>query len=147
MRTAANRAYVRHAFMVILPVGLAVAAFAHATTRPAMRRTFAPRDSARLVQSASFVPLRAGARSCEQYRAPEPVSTREPLGYGRGARARLNFIIDADGNVNGVMIMSLSGQLDQQSLMEAVIGWRFRPALCDGIPIDSEANLRLESRR
>jgi hypothetical protein len=141
MRTAITRAIA----IATMCAMLSVASVANNPTRTLARPD--SRDASRLSTSSDFFPLADSKRSCLQYRAPEPVSTREPLGYGDGARARLNFVVNSEGNVTGVMILNLTGELDQQSLIEAVIGWRFHPALCDGFPIDSEATLELQSRR
>ena len=122
-----------------------------ATARPtapkSLRAVSLTREAGHVMHTAHFIPMRDGANSCQQFTAPEPVSTREPLDFGSDATARLNFVVNANGQVNGVVILGVNGQLDQQALVEAVIGWRFRPATCDGAPVDSEATLDLESRR
>ena len=122
-------------------------AIAHPTLHRSATSQVLTRDSGHVMHTAHFIPMRDGANACEQFTAPEALSTREPLDFGADASARLNFVVSASGHVNGVVILGLSGQLDQQALVEAVIGWRFRPATCDGAPIDSEATLDLQSRR
>ena len=125
-----------------------VLANAHPTTLVAnIHPPSSAREAAHLLHTGSFIPVRDANNLCGQFTAPEPVSTREPMDFGGDARARLNFVVNSTGQVNGVVILNVSGQLDQQALVEAVIGWRFHPALCDGAPIDSEATLDLESRR
>jgi hypothetical protein len=126
---------------------LACAALAHQTRRTVVPSLALTRESGHVMHTAHFIPMRGSANGCEQFTAPEAVSTRQPLDFGADATARLNFVVNASGRVNGVVILGLSGQIDQQALVEAVIGWRFRPATCDGAPIDSEATLDLETSR
>ena len=126
---------------------LASVAAARPTAPKSVRAVSLTREAGHVMHTAHFIPMRDGANSCQQFTAPEAVSTREPLDFGNDATARLNFVVNASGQVNGVVILGVNGQLDQQALVEAVIGWRFRPATCDGAPVDSEATLDLESRR
>ena len=137
----------RFSISILAVLAIAATAIAHPTLRRNATSLPLTRDAGHVMHTAHFIPMRDGANACEQFTAPEAVSTREPLDFGADASARLNFVVSASGHVNGVVLLGLSGQLDQQALVEAVIGWRFRPATCDGAPIDSEATLDLQSRR
>ena len=48
--------------------------------------------------------------------------------------------------MGAIVVLHLSAG-DEGDLIGAVMGWRFRPATCDGVPIDAEANLELQSRK
>jgi len=135
------------AIALAIAITIATAALAHPTPLASIRTATLTHETGHVMHTAHFIPMRDSASACDQFTAPEAVSTREPLDFGADASARLNFVVSASGHVNGVVILGASGQLDQQALVEAVIGWRFRPALCDGAPIDSEATLDLVSRR
>jgi hypothetical protein len=98
------------------------------------------------MQIARFAPAEYAERSCAAFTPPQAISERTPVGLGNDTQAKLNFVITRDGEVGAIVVLHLSAG-DEGDLIGAVMGWRFRPATCDGIPIDSEANLELQSRR
>jgi TonB family protein len=94
-------------------------------------------------ETVHFAPVRDRQRSCAIYMPPELISRREPLG-AKGANAILNFVITRRGEVNDLVLLNSAGA-SNNAAANAVSGWRFRPATCDGVPTDSEATLQLRS--
>ena len=97
-------------------------------------------------QLARFTPVKNTARSCAAFTPPQAISERAPVGLDNDTKARLNFVVTRDGEVSGLVVLHLSAG-DERDLVGAVMGWRFRPATCDGVATESEADLELYSRK
>lgn len=95
---------------------------------------------------AHFGPVKNGGRACAVFTPPQAISERAPIGLQNDTSARLNFVVTRDGDVSAIVVMHLSAG-DERDLIGAVMGWRFRPAMCDGVPTESEADLELQSRK
>ncbi|HZU21817.1 MAG TPA: hypothetical protein VE998_03230 [Terriglobales bacterium] len=96
-------------------------------------------------QMARFTPVKDGQRSCAAFVPPQALSERAPVGLDGETSARVNFVVTRNGEVSGLVVVHLSSG-DERDLIGAMMGWRFRPALCDGAAIESEADLELQSR-
>jgi hypothetical protein len=96
-------------------------------------------------QLARFTPVKNGGRSCAAFTPPQAISERAPVGLDNDTKARLNFVVTRNGEVSGIVVLHLSAG-DERDLIGAVMGWRFRPATCDGVATESEADLELQSR-
>jgi len=59
---------------------------------------------------------------------------------------RVSFIVGSDGHVHDAFILDSGGPGEDQIVLRAVRFWRYRPALCNGVPIDSEALVRFSIR-
>jgi TonB family protein len=63
-----------------------------------------------------------------------------------GVRVRVSFIVGADGRVHSPFILDSGGTREDQVVLRAVGRWRYRPALCNGVPTDSEARIQFGIR-
>ena len=102
------------------------------------------------VHASEFSPLaeplalpRCGASS-----PPEALATPDPLLKIENAdqRVRVSFIVGADGHVYSPFIIDSGGPSEDQVVLHVVKRWRYRPALCNGVPTDSEARVLFSSR-
>jgi TonB family protein len=59
---------------------------------------------------------------------------------------RVSFIVGADGRVHSPFILDSGGSRGDQVVLRAVRRWRYRPALCNGVPTDSEARVQFGIR-
>ena len=85
---------------------------------------------------------------CEATRPPEALATPEPL-LGRpdpDTSVTVSFIIGTDGLVHSPLVLSSAGPSEDRVVLEAVRGWRYRPALCNGVPTESEAKVQFSGR-
>jgi TonB family protein len=55
---------------------------------------------------------------------------------------RVSFIVGSDGYVHSAFIVVSGGPDEDQVVLRAVRFWRYRPALCNGVPTDYEALVR-----
>ena len=77
-------------------------------------------------------------------RVPEALLTPDPLLRAKDddLRVRVSFIVGTDGHVHSAFILDSGGAEEDQLVLHAVRYWRYRPALCNGVPTDSEALIR-----
>jgi hypothetical protein len=87
---------------------------------------------------------------CADVRPPEALLTPDPLLRVQHVDldVRVSFIVGSDGRVHSAFVLD-SGGLgleEDQIVLRTVHFWRYRPALCNGVPTDSEARVRFSIR-
>ena len=90
----------------------------------------------------------AVASDCENAPAPEAIATPNPLLNHSDSRNRitLSFIVGTDGRVYSPLILQNSDESEDATLIDAVNHWRYRPAMCDGAPVESEGKVEFSYR-
>jgi TonB family protein len=80
---------------------------------------------------------------CGDVRPPEALVTPDPIIQldDENLRVRVSFIVGADGRVHSPFILDSGGAREDQVVLHAIRRWRYRPALCNGVPTDSEARV------
>ncbi len=88
------------------------------------------------------------SKTCEATRAPEALATPSPLldTPKTNAKIKVSFIIGTDGRVHSPFILESAGAPDDQVVLDAVRTWRYRPAMCNGIPTEAEARIGFSGR-
>jgi TonB family protein len=81
---------------------------------------------------------------CGNVRPPEALLTPDPLlpAEDDDAPVRVSFIVGSDGHVHSAFVLNGAGPDEDAAVLRAVRQWRYRPALCNGVPTDSEARVR-----
>ncbi len=70
-----------------------------------------------------------------------------PLGVpGQDSSVTLSLIVDAHGKPQDLKVSQSGGQVFDQSALDAVQQWRFKPATCEGEPLPSQISVRVEFR-
>jgi TonB family protein len=54
----------------------------------------------------------------------------------------VSFIVGTDGHVHSAFILDSGGPNEDKVVLRTIRTWRYRPALCNGVPTDSEARVR-----
>jgi TonB family protein len=82
--------------------------------------------------------------TCESVRPAEALLTPDPLLpiAPDGPLVRVSFVIGSDGRVHSAFVLYSGGANEDAAVLRAVRGWRYRPALCNGVPTDSEVRVR-----
>jgi TonB family protein len=91
----------------------------------------------------------SNARSrCERTHPPEALATPNPvLNPGDPSfKVRVSFIVGADGRVHSPLILESAGTADDQAILDAVRSWRYRPAMCNGVPTETEGRIEFSRR-
>src|ERR1700722_12755583 len=85
---------------------------------------------------------------CGNIRPPEALLTPDPLLHGEDdeMNVRVSFIVGTDGHVHSAFVLESGGPDEDQVVLPAVRYWRYRPALCNGVPTDAEALVRFSIR-
>jgi TonB family protein len=85
---------------------------------------------------------------CASTQPPSALATPHPslAEIPDGVNITVNFIIGTDGQVYSPFILNGGGSSLDRKLVESVRHWRYRPALCNGVPIDAEVKVQLSSR-
>jgi TonB family protein len=85
---------------------------------------------------------------CGKVRLPEALLTPDPpLNLeDESLNVRVSFIVGADGHVHSPFVLESGGAGEDQTVLRAIRFWRYRPALCNGVPTDYEALVRFSIR-
>ena len=85
---------------------------------------------------------------CGDIRPPEALLTPDPLLQAQDddLHVRVSFIVGVDGRVHSAIVVDSGGPVEDQVVLQAVRFWRYRPALCNGVPTDYEALIRFSVR-
>ena len=94
------------------------------------------------------VPHTAAPSRCERTRAPEALTTPDPLldVISSELRVRVSFIVGTDGKVHSPLILESMGESSDRAVLAAVRTWRFRPAMCNGVPTETEGKIQFSNR-
>jgi TonB family protein len=98
------------------------------------------------VHISEFAPLSKpmALPGCGDFRPPEALLTPDPTWQlpDHALPVRVSFIVGSDGQVHSPFILDSGGPEEDQLILRAVRHWRYRPALCNGVPTDFEASVR-----
>ena len=85
---------------------------------------------------------------CGSVRPPEALLTPDPLlpADDDDLFVRVSFIVGSDGHVHSAFVLTGARFDEDEAVLHAVRQWRYRPALCNGVPTDSEARIRFSIR-
>jgi len=85
---------------------------------------------------------------CGNVHPPEALLTPDPLLQAQDGdlRVRVSFIVGTDGHVHSAFVLDSGGPGEDQVVLRTVRLWRYRPALCNGVPTDSEALVKFSIR-
>lgn len=96
----------------------------------------------------ALVPHAIARPSCEATQPPQALATPNPLldQPDLNARITVSFIVGADGRVHSPLILESGGSREDRTVLDAVRSWRYRPALCNGVPTEAEGKIEFSSR-
>jgi len=85
---------------------------------------------------------------CEGNAEPQALTTPDPLLAASSSRSRVavSFVIGIDGRIHSPLILESEDPAEESIVLETVRYWRYRPALCNGVPAEAEAKVEFSSR-
>ena len=85
---------------------------------------------------------------CEADRPPEALATPDPLMDAGEEQLHItvSFIVGTDGRVHSPFILESAGESGDQTILQAIQRWRYRPAMCNGVPTEVEAKIEFLTR-
>ena len=94
------------------------------------------------------MPRPTGRVTCEVAQPPQALATPDPRLQEADVSSKISvsFIIGTDGRVHSALILESAGPDEDRTVLDAVRVWRYRPALCNGVPTDAEAKVEFSSR-
>ena len=94
------------------------------------------------------VPNTSALSSCERTHPPEALATPNPILGPSDASVKVlvSFIVGADGRVHSPLILESAGSSEDHTILETIRSWRYRPAMCNGVPTEIEAKIEFSSR-
>ena len=94
------------------------------------------------------VPHTTARPSCEATQPPQALATPNPLldQPDPNGKITVSFIIGADGRVHSPLILESAGPGEDRTVLNAVRSWRYRPAMCNGVPTEAEGRIEFSSR-
>ena len=90
----------------------------------------------------------AARAACGAVQPPQALATPDPLldETELNSKVSVSFIIGTDGRVHGALILESAGPNEDRTILDAVRLWRYRPALCNGVPTEAEAKVEFSIR-
>jgi TonB family protein len=90
----------------------------------------------------------AARAECGAVQPPQALATPDPLldEADLNAKVSVSFVIGTDGRVHSALILESAGPNEDRTILDAVRYWRYRPALCNGVPTEAEAKVEFSSR-
>ena len=102
------------------------------------------------VRSSEFadVPHTSARSSCEATQPPEALTTPNPVmeNTDPSLKIKVSFIVGTDGRVHSPLILESSGTSQDHTILNTVRAWRYRPAMCNGVPTETEGKVEFSSR-
>ena len=102
------------------------------------------------VRSSEFadVPHTSARSRCEATQPPEALTTPNPImeNTDPSLKIKVSFIVGTDGRVHSPLILESSGTSEDHAILNTVRGWRYRPAMCNGVPTETEGKVEFSSR-
>lgn len=86
--------------------------------------------------------------SCEADRPPEALATPDPFFdvNKESLKITVSFIVGTDGRVHSPFILESGGTTEDQNVLLTIQHWRYRPAMCNGVPTEVEAKVEFLGR-
>jgi len=80
-------------------------------------------------------------------RLPEALTTPNPLldGSEVGLKITVSFVIGIDGRVYSPLILESASSTEDRTVLRTVRSWRYRPAMCNGVPTETEGKIEFSS--
>ena len=102
------------------------------------------------VRTAEFsdIPHSSARARCEDTQPPQALTTPDPLlgPAGAGIKIKVSFIVGADGRVHSPLILQSAGPAGDRNVLRTVKMWRYRPAMCNGVPTEAEGKIEFSRR-
>ena len=94
------------------------------------------------------VPHTSAQNRCEASAPPEALATPNPLldRPDASSKVTVSFIIGTDGRVHSPLVLESAGPTEDRTVLNVVRSWRYRPAMCNGVPTEAEAKIEFSSR-
>ena len=96
----------------------------------------------------SEVPHVSARARCAETQPPQALTTPNPMliPAASGLKVKVSFIVGSDGRVHSPLILESSGAAGDRNVLRTVRMWRYRPAMCNGVPTEAEGKIEFSHR-
>jgi len=102
------------------------------------------------VHDSRFAALSTSAvrNACQANSQPQALATPDPLLSFSVSESKItvSFIIGTDGRIQSPLILSSDNPAEDKDILQTVRSWRYRPALCNGVPTEAEARVEFSNQ-
>ena len=99
------------------------------------------------VSDADWVPPFEDHPSCPAIRPPRPLATPLPTFRKAGlANLKIRFVIGIDGRLHEMAVVNSAGRAADSKAVNALRQWRYKPAMCNGVPMEAEGTVEFPGR-
>jgi TonB family protein len=93
------------------------------------------------------VPHTSARFRCQAMRPPEALATPNPLlDSSEILKVTVSFVIGTDGRVYSPLILESAGLREDRTVLQTVRSWRYRPAMCNGVPMETEGKIEFSGQ-
>jgi len=85
--------------------------------------------------------------NCSDGFQPQPIFTPKAMLEINGLRVLVDLIVNAQGRIESPLILESSGETNAKQTLGIIQQWRFRPAICNGVPTNIELRVLFEGPR
>lgn len=101
-----------------------------------------PHAKARAVSDADWMPPFEEQARCPAVLPPRPLATPLPaLPKAGRANLKIRFVIGTDGRLHKVAIVNSAGRAADSRAVNVLRQWRYKPATCNGVPMEAEGTV------
>jgi len=106
-----------------------------------------PHAKPRAVSDADWTPPFEEHGYCPALLPPKPLATPLPAfpKAGRGS-LKIRFVIGTDGRLHKLAVVNSAGRAADSKAFNALRRWRYKPALCNGVPMEAEGTVEFPGR-
>jgi TonB family protein len=105
-------------------------------------QTLGPHRKARSVSDDDWMPRFDAHNRCPAVLPPEPLTTPMPVLPNAGRRdLKISFVIGVDGRLHKLAVINSAGRAADSRAFSALRQWRYKPATCQGVPIEAEGTV------
>ena len=79
---------------------------------------------------------------CSATLPPKPLATPLPAFQKVGrANLKIRFVIGVDGRLHKMAVVNSAGRAADSKAVNALRQWRYKPAMCNGVPMEAEGTV------
>ena len=100
-----------------------------------------------VVRRSSFREMEHGlSRGCDSTAPPQPIATPNPMVDSTdNTDLTVSFVVGTDGRVQGALVVEGNQLAQARLVLDTVLRWRYRPAVCNGAPTEAEAKVEFST--
>jgi hypothetical protein len=143
--------YRQFTFLLLAVLAFSYVSFAVNDTARSQRQPLLDFNSlapASATRNAVFVPIAQSdsEAACRTFHPPRLITVVGNSFYSAENNVAVDVIVGKDGSVENLIILQDSESAAEKKIEEQVRRWVYKPALCDGFPVEAEGRVEVRAR-